>query len=128
MRILDICVQSLLIGLAAVSLLSVDGGFILVAFVQFFIGVWQLLSAIISTSKMKQYPELIRKRLKIYWLLVAVYFLVALVLYVLAPMDKSLGFFAWFFSAWGIAIYYFILTIAMLRKKGEKNSYLDVMN
>lgn len=84
-----------------------DLGFLLLI-LQFFVGVVELLIAVILTiiAVTGKKPT---RGLAIYWVLVFIYFLVLAVLTFLTrenvdvPEELTIG---WFFSAWGIAIYF----------------------
>lgn len=84
-----------------------DLGFLLLI-LQFFVGVVELLIAVILTiiAVTGKKPT---RGLAIYWVLVFIYFLVLAVLVFLSrenvdvPEELAIG---WFFSAWGIAIYF----------------------
>ena len=84
-----------------------DLGFILLI-LQFFVGVVELLIALILTIIAGANKKPMRGLL-IYWVLVFIYFLVLAILTVLIRENSGLPesvAIAWFFSAWGIAIYF----------------------
>jgi hypothetical protein len=110
MRILDFIIQTLLLFAALFALAFGKEGVIAITFIQFFVGSWQLLSAIITVSLKDHGNPYRRKTIRLYWLLVLIYFVV-LALVAITQIEFLIG--IWFFSAWILAIYYYIFTIRL---------------
>src|ERR1044071_285420 len=103
MRQFDFIIQAIMLSAALLSLSTGKEAVIWIMFIQFFMGCWQVLSAIVSSIVKKS--EQRKRQMLIYWLLVLGYFLVLGFLYVMDQKDFAFG---WFFSAWGIAVYYMV--------------------
>lgn len=92
---------------AGMSSSPLEGLVIIILLLQFFVGLAELITALIITGIALAQKKPMRG-LAIYWILVFIYFLG---LGVFAALDQAYrGFpeevgFAWFFLAWGIAIY-----------------------
>jgi hypothetical protein len=130
MRKFDFGIQTLLLSAAillAVSALLIDKGvFILIWVVQFFMGCWQLISAIITSVDNNHGNDARTKTVRFYWLVVLIYFVAFIPLYILGVELIAC---IWFFSAWIIAIYYYIFTIKFaFGKYQERKTYLDIAN
>lgn len=132
MKLTNIITQSILLGVSLITIFlaiinnpSYDGGIkwkevlIWTALVQFFVGLYQLINAIIVTIR-KMAKKQMNDYLKVYWLAVLSYFVIGGLLAFLfeevthgsIPHNKSERVYAyWFVSAWFIAIYYFVITI-----------------
>ena len=89
------------------------------ALVQFFVGLYQLINAIIVSIR-KLAKKQMNDYMKIYWLAVLSYFVIGGLLAFLfeevangsIPNDKAERIYAyWFISAWAIAIYYYVITV-----------------
>lgn len=126
MRIFDFIVQTILIAVALLSLCTGHDILIWVAIVQFLIGSWQLLSAIITSIKYRSDSGFRKNTIKLYWLLVVIYFAGLGILYV---MEEKEIIYVWFYAAWLIALYYYAATIKMLSDNNkDKKTFLDVVN
>lgn len=130
MRKLDFALQTILLGitvLVVVAALLIDKGQIFWAgMLQFLIGCEQLLSGLITVVKTKHNNSYRTRGIRIYWLLVLIYFSVLAVLYGSGSDEIA---FAWFFSAWGIAVYYYVFTIKLaFGKTVERTTFLDIAN
>jgi hypothetical protein len=124
MRIFDFIIQSLLLLAALVSVSLGKEGLVWLAFMQFFMGIWQLISAI--ANSFYRTTAFRKKMMLIYWLSVLGYFLV---MGGIALFDQEAILATWFFMAWGIAIFYYIYTIRLaFIKEDEKHSFLDIVN
>jgi len=128
----NIITQGILLGVSFITIFlaiinnpSYEGGIkwkevlIWTALVQFFVGLYQLINAIIVTIR-KLAKKQMNDYLKIYWLAVLSYFVIGGLLAFLIeevahgsiPNNKAERIYAyWFVSAWGIAIFYFVITI-----------------
>jgi hypothetical protein len=125
MKIVDVIIQSILM-LAALASLPMMGreALVWIAFIQFFLGAWQLLSAIIHSFHRDTQQK--KTMLGIYWIAVAAYFVV---LGLIALFDRDLLLAVWFFCAWIIAVYYYVFCFRLVLYRGnEKRSFLDVAN
>jgi hypothetical protein len=124
MRIFDLIIQTLLFLLSMLALAFGKEGYVWILIFQFFMGCWQLLSALICSVRPK--TETIKKRMIIYWSLVLGYFIVLGLLAASGMNEMSI---IWFFSAWGIAVYYYVFTFQLvINKENSKKSFLDVVN
>lgn len=132
MKLTNIITQSILLGVSLITIFlaiinnpSYDGGIkwkevlIWTALVQFFVGLYQLINALIVTIR-KMAKKQMNDYLKVYWLAVLSYFVIGGLLAFLfeevahgsISHNKSERVYAyWFVSAWFIAIYYFVITI-----------------
>ncbi len=126
MRKVDFAVQTLLFAAAICSLAAFGKeGPIVVALAQFFMGVWQLISAGITTAKINGDTDR-RTIMLIYWASVILYASGFLGLYFI---DKEEFFIGWFFGAWLIAIYYYIYTCKLaFGIEPKKKSFLEIVN
>jgi hypothetical protein len=120
MRIFDFIGQTFMFLLALLCLLMGGEGLVFIAFIQFFIGVWQLISAIMTTAGSDHGDPIRTLMIRIYWGAVIGYFAI---LTALGLLMKDLAIF-WFFCAWLIAIYYYVLVIriAFASKKEKSNA------
>jgi hypothetical protein len=129
MRKLDLIIQSLLLlpALAFVpAIVMIDKGFLVwILILQFFLGIVQVLSALITTMNTENASAFRKRAIRIYWLLVLVYCIIISVL-LLAKMETVAM--IWFFSAWGIAIYYYVFTWRMVTGTTQRKRFLDVLN
>lgn len=138
MKIANVIIQSLvLLGtIISVIFLSIDNyssyhrnlwnndSLLLILFIQFFFGLYQLLNALIITIRL-----MIKKQLnilfKFYWLSVLGYFVVGAVLAFAIEQfdiatyssDKERFYVLWLLSAWSIALYYFVVCIIHMQNK-----------
>lgn len=132
MKLTNIITQGVLLGVSLITVFlaiinnpSYEGGvrwkevLIWTALVQFFVGLYQLINAIIVTIR-KMAKKQMNDYLKIYWLAVLSYFVIGGLLVFLfeevaqgsISHQKSERIYSyWFVSAWFIAIYYFVITI-----------------
>ncbi|MGZ4035355.1 MAG: hypothetical protein ACXVP4_10865 [Bacteroidia bacterium] len=130
MKKFDFAIQTLLLTVAVVSaigVLLVDEGFlVLTLFVQFLTGCWQLISAFAAAANNNHGNIHRTKAIRIFWIAVIIYFVVlALLFYV----GIEILMISWFFSAWLIAIYYYVFTIKLVfGKYKERKTYLDIAN
>ena len=110
--------------LALFCLLMGKEGIVFIAFLQFFMGAWQLISALVTTANSRHGDAVRTTTIRIYWAAVAGYFLV------LAALGMTIEDLAiiWFFCAWLIAIYYYVLTIRLVFVIPERKTFLDVAN
>jgi hypothetical protein len=124
MRIFDFIVQSIFLAAALFSIALGKEWFIWLALVQFFIGIWQLISAIVNSFH--RTTAFRKQMMLIYWCAV-LFYVVGLGLISIFNTEMILG--AWFFSAWFIAIFYYIYTLRLaFVKEDEKRTFLDVAN
>ena len=124
MRIFDFIGQTFMFLLALLCLLMGEEGFVFIGLLQFFVGVWQIISAIATTAQTKHGDPIRTLLIRIYWVAVAVYFFVLAALGV-AIKDAAI---IWFFSAWLIAIFYYIIVIRIAFVSKPKKSFLDIAN
>lgn len=125
MRIFDFSIQSILLLGAIGSAVMGKEGLVFIALIQFAMGCWQLISAIVNT--IHRDTEFKKKMMMVYWIAVAGYF-VGLAFFGLLIQEETL-LFAWFFSAWLIAIFYYFFTIrTAFYKDNEHRSFLDIAN
>lgn len=125
MRIFDFTIQSILMLGAVGSAVMGKEGLVFIALVQFAMGCWQLISAIVNT--IHRDTEFKKKMIMVYWIAVAGYFVGLAFFGMLFKDDLTIG--VWFFSAWIIAIFYYVFTIRLAFYKEEsKRSFLDVAN
>jgi hypothetical protein len=124
MRIFDFIIQSLLLISALFSISMGKDGLIWLAFMQFFMGIWQLISAIVNSFH--RTTAFRKKMMLIYWLSVLGYFVI---MGGIAIFDQEVILATWFFLAWAIAIFYYIYTVRLaFIKEDEKHSFLDIAN
>jgi hypothetical protein len=110
---IDFYLQIVLFALAGVCIITMPfGGLIYLLFLQFFVGCWQLLSAILSgTTHWKS--DTGRLNIRYYWLGVGVWMAVmALVLLLEKGGNDVMGVigFGWLLVSWALAVYYFLIT------------------
>lgn len=126
-----------LIGLLAVGLLATVvvsgslGGLVFLGLLQIPLGILQLVSGATLALKAREYPEWVRKEIRVYWGLTAGYFIgLVPVIYVMENLWQI--WVAWLFIVpWFIAIYQFglIWRMAALRKRQlEKRELLQLFN
>ena len=130
MRKLDFAIQTLLLLSALLFLITgllIDKGlFIMIWLVQFFIGCWQIISAFATSVNSNHGNPIRTKMIRIYWAAVLVYFVILAAL--LFALPEIIGI-TWFFTAWLIAIYYYVFTVKLtFGKFEERKTYLDVAN
>lgn len=116
---IDLIIQAVLMLLAFIAIPTVYLSLI----IMFFLGIYQLVSAAITSTNGSTRGEGFF-RIKYYWLMVAVYFPVLLLLALLVQRDLLDGGIAggWFLSAWLIAGYYLghtWKTVRMLKKQDQ---------
>lgn len=128
MRIFDFSIQCLIFAVALLSALTGKDFIIWLAFIQFFMGAWQLLSALVNTILMKRLPANTKRQFRYYWLGVLVYFVVMAILFTGFGRMTELLPVAWFFVAWLLAIYYFIITTKLVFYQNKRSTYLDIAN
>src|SRR4051812_1364896 len=107
MRIVDFIGQTIMFLAGLFCLALGQEALVFLAFLQFFVGSWQIISAIATTVNSGHGDPQRTRMIRGYWIAVAAYFMV---LAALALLMKNLAI-IWFFFAWLIAIYYYILTI-----------------
>ena len=118
MRTFDFIIQTMLLSAALFVLSLGKEAIIWIGILQFFIGCWQVISGIATAFSFSQLNDYGKKNIKLYWILVLVYFLGLGILYL---TKNSYIWGTWFFLAWGIAIYYYVFTIKLVFQN-EKNS------
>lgn len=124
---IDLAIQIILYALAAITAPT----FFIPLMIQFVVGVYQLIGAIVATAQWNRLSPKSQKQLKIYWLLVGIYALIAAgsVMTLMAHQDE-LMILIWAIIPWGIAIYY--TTISWTRhyypKTRKKRGYLNNLN
>ena len=127
MRKFDFAIQTTLFASALLfafcGIIYEKGIFMFIMLVQFFMGIWQLLSAMATVANSTHGNPWRTKRIRMYWLMVAVYFGV---LGLLCLVTREAGIF-WFYSAWLIAIYYYVLTIRLTFPQ-QRKTFMDVVN
>jgi hypothetical protein len=127
MRKFDLVIQSILM-MAAIGACLSEAVLILLSLIQLLMGIWQLISATASSFRMKNYSTRIHKLILLYWAAVIMYGLVGVLTYASVASEQE-PLLTWFFSAWIIAIYYFVITIMRLREKEKiRQTFLDLMN
>lgn len=109
----DYYLQLVLFILAGVCILATPfGGLIYLFFLQFFVGSWQLLSAILSGAAHWK-SDTGRLNIRYYWMGVAVWIgvMVLVMLFEKQTYDVVGIFgFCWLVLSWGLAVYYFLIT------------------
>lgn len=128
MRVFDFSIQTLLFVAVLLSTLTGKEFPVWLALIQFFVGLWQLISALINTAQRSQLPREFRHRLNLYWLGVLVYFVVLALLYVTLGSISEWIPGIWFLSAWILAVYYYVWSYQMAHPKKETHSFLDIAN
>lgn len=127
MRKFDFAIQTLLFAFALLSgiyaLLYEKGMFIFILLVQFFMGIWQLLSAMATVANTTHGNPRRTKHIRMYWLMVAVYFGVLGLLFLITGHAAIF----WLHSAWLIAIYYYVLTIRLTFPQ-QRKTFMDAVN
>lgn len=130
MRKIDFSIQTILLTAAVLSgiaaMVAEAGYAIFGAMAMFLIGVWQLLSAAATSTNRAHGNQYRTNSIRLYWILVAVYFVVLAVFW-FSRMEQVAT--IWFFTAWGIAIYYYVFTIRLaFMHTGEKKTFMDIGN
>jgi hypothetical protein len=130
MRKFDFALQTVLLGLAAAFLVAgtfIDKGFFIwIGILQFFIGCQQLLSALATAANRTHGNAWRTRAIRAYWISVPAYFIVLGALYFAGLQELAIG---WFFSAWAIAVYYYVFTIRLaFGKAPERKTFLDIAN
>lgn len=93
-----------------------------VATLQFLVGIFQLISSIIRMTRFHSFDKTIQQLLIGYWILCAVYLVgVSLAFNTNNSTLKGVA----FFSAWGIAVYYSVITY-LLAFPRYKKSHLEI--
>lgn len=110
---IDFYLQVVLFALAGVCIITIPfGGLIYLLFLQFFVGSWQLLSAILSGATHWK-TDTGRLNIRYYWLGVAAWMAVMAVVLLLEKGGNDvmgvIGF-CWLLVSWGLAVYYFLIT------------------
>ena|SRR6218665_1559040 len=127
MRKFDFAIQTLLFAFAlffgVYGLLYEKGMLMFILLIQFFMGIWQLLSAMATVANTTHGNPARTTQIRLYWLLVAVYFAILGLLYLLSTGAA----FMWFYSAWLIAVYYYVLTIRLTFPQ-QRKTFMDVVN
>lgn len=100
--------------------------FILLAYLQFFVGSWQLISAVVTTATANRLEKQHQHALRKYWILVVIYF-VGFVALIGINKIHNIVFVLWFFSAWAIAVYYFLITKKLAQQHKHK-TFLEILN
>ncbi len=110
MRKADFALQTLLLGIIPGSMIVYGfEGLFIALYVQFFIGCYQLISGVVKVGTIKYHKPLVQKHIKIYWVLVLVYFLM---LGLLGAVGNDEVVSIWLFGPpWLLAIYFYVLTI-----------------
>jgi fatty acid desaturase len=110
----------------AIGVVADRGFFILLWLVQFLIGCWQLLSAVLTTLDIGHGNRERTRMIRIYWMAVAIYFVVLAAVFFMLPEIVGI---TWFFTAWLIAVYYYVFTIKLIFGKSQvRETFLDVAN
>ena len=130
MKKFDFAIQTLLLTAAISSFIAdllVDKGFfVLTLFVQFLMGCWQLISAFAEAANNNHGNIQRTNEIRIFWIAVIIYFVVLTLLFFVRAEILMIS---WFFSAWLIAIYYYVFTIKLVfGKYKERKTYLDIAN
>ncbi|TND10655.1 MAG: hypothetical protein FD123_297 [Bacteroidetes bacterium] len=116
-RIVDLCLQGLILVIAmgcAAVIGKNDDKLIYVALLQIPMGILQLISAIVTSAASW---KIAKEFMLVYWIWVGVYFFGLGLFAILDMEDVNV---AWFFSAWCIAIYYFVAGILIGRREARK--------
>lgn len=100
---------------------------VLLGYLQFFVGCWQVLSAFITFADYSNLSQRNQTHFKRYWLMVILYFMVLIGITYLNKPYADL-FFIWFYCAWIIAAYYFIITKNILQQKTNHKTFLEIIN
>ncbi|MDQ3049156.1 MAG: hypothetical protein M3R27_16545 [Bacteroidota bacterium] len=125
MRKVDFIGQTVLFAAAIISLLVFGNeGPLVVALVQFFVGGWQIISAIITSATING-DKILSRIMLFYWGFVVLYAIGFLGM--LFTVERQIFIF-WFFSAWFIAIYYYVFTCKWAFTPMVKKSFLDIAN
>lgn len=113
LRIIDLVLQGIILLIALIGAVAgeSEGRLIWVALAQFPMGIFQLISAIVTSVKGWRRSK---DFMAVYWIWVGIYFLG---LGFFAVIDKEDVTLAWFFSAWAIALYYFIAGFIIGRRE-----------
>jgi hypothetical protein len=130
MKKIDFIIQTLLLFFALMFLvfaLIIDNGFfIMILITQFFVGCWQLISAFLTSLDRRHGNPERTKAIRIFWIGVLIYFVV---LGILFNGLQEMIWVVWFFTAWLIAIYYYVFTIKLtFGKFAERRTFLDIAN
>jgi hypothetical protein len=123
MRIFDFIGQTFLFLIGLFCLALGHEALVFIGFLQFFVGIWQLISAIATTANLRHGDPQRSLLIRVYWIAVGIYFVI---LAALGMLVKELAL-VWFFSAWLIAIYYYILIIRITFLSPKRTGFMDVM-
>ncbi|TND10656.1 MAG: hypothetical protein FD123_298 [Bacteroidetes bacterium] len=121
-KIIDASLQTIFLLAALVGVFTP----FLILYAMFFIGLLQLTTALVTTILWRKEANRTAVNIRTYWIMVIVYFAGLAVLYA----AHSAGFIdeiitgIWFFSAWIIAIYYYLLTLRMAFAKEKTDSQI----
>jgi hypothetical protein len=124
MRIFDVILQGILLLVGIISATQGTNGLIFLLLAQAAIGALQVLSAIVNTIFIRRLSPSNQRLIIVYWAAVVVYFVAGTLVYQIKTTEVM---FTWLFTAWLIAIYYFIVCIRSLRQERRK-TFLDIMN
>ena len=128
MRAVDFFIQTLLFAAVLISTITGKDFPIWLALIQFFVGLWQLASALLNSFVWKSLPRMAQTKLRNYWLSVMVYFVVLGVLYMIFKESNFMIPGIWFASAWILAVYYYVFTIQLLFPKSKQTTFMDIAN
>lgn len=93
-----------------------EGALILGLVAQFFIGVVQIVAAIVGSACLGRYSQKFKHMYIGYWCAVAVYAILGAGMYAV-DVHEDMLIVTWLASAWAIAIYFFVITIKQAFKK-----------
>lgn len=128
MRAFDFFIQTLLFAAVLISTITGRDFPVWLALIQFFMGVWQVISALLNSIIWKSLPRLAQTKLRNYWFGVVVYFAVLGFLYIAFAHNNFLIPGIWFATAWILAIYYYVFTIQLLFPKTKQSTFMDIAN
>lgn len=105
-----LCFAAALFGVVIAFIDGDDGFFIMGLLSEFFLGIVQIVAAIVGSCFLRLYPQKFKNMYIAYWALVGVYALSGVAMYAVGIDDEEFWI-PWLLSAWLIAIYFFVLTI-----------------
>jgi hypothetical protein len=123
MRKLDFILQTAGLTGAMIALVSGKQAYFFILIIQFVLGCEQLISAVIRGFVNSPIPVKAKRKLRMYWYAVIIYF-VGLAL--ISMLNQELLLQVWFLSAWAIAIYYYTITKQVMDYKKTNRSFLDL--
>jgi hypothetical protein len=127
MKKFDFIVQATLLVAAFTLLFLGKNGLVFIAFIQFGMGFWQLISAAITTINKEQKNNFKKNVMLMYWSFVMIYFITLTLLIFWAHNDTVL--ISFFYSAWLIAIYYAVITFKIaFASTLKRKTFYDVVN